>query len=190
MRGNTVQTTERRAQEANLLPVDERSQFVGAFYGNYFWWVNVIGVALQLLITPRLLKRFGAHGALFVLPIIALGGYSLLITVPTIALVKMVKIFENATDYSIQNTAKQALFLVTSREAKYKAKTASDTFFVRLGDMAQSGLVAGGLALELGAGGFALVSLGFVAVWFVLVVLILFEYRRRMAAPTAETSPV
>lgn len=176
-------------REASQLPLGERSQFVGAFYGNYFWWVNVIGVGLQILITPRLLKRFGAQGALFVLPIIALGGYSLLITVPTIALVKMVKIFENATDYSIQNTARQALFLVTSRDAKYKAKTAIDTFFVRLGDMAQAGLVAGGLALGFGPGGFALVNLGFVAVWLVLVVLIFFEYRRRMAArAAAETS--
>jgi AAA family ATP:ADP antiporter len=178
-------------QEANLLPAGERSQFVGAFYGNYFWWVNVIGVALQLLVTPRLLKRFGAQGALFILPIIALGGYSLLVTVPTIALIKMVKIFENATDYSIQNTAKQALFLATSREAKYKAKTAIDTFFVRLGDMAQAGLVAGGLALGFGAGGFALVNLAFVAVWFLLVILIFFEYRKRMASSAAtETPPI
>ena len=34
------------------------------------------------------LEAVGAQGALFVLPIIALGGYSLLLTVPTIALIK------------------------------------------------------------------------------------------------------
>lgn len=168
-------------EQANQLPEGERSRFVGAFYGDYFWWVNVVGVALQVLVTPRLLKRFGAQGALFVLPVIALGGYSLLITMPTVALIKIVKIFENATDYSIQNTARQALYLATSREAKYKAKTAIDTFFVRLGDMAQAGIVAGGLAFGFRPGGFALVNLGFVALWFVLVFLILFEYRRRMA---------
>ena len=168
-------------REAHQLPEAERSQFVGAFYGNYFWWVNVIGVALQLFATPRILKRFGAQGALFLLPIIALGGYALLITLPTIALIKAVKIFENATDYSIQNTARQALYLATSREAKYKAKTAIDTFFVRLGDMAQAGIVAGGLALGFGPGNFALVNLGFVAVWIGLVVMLLFEYRRRTA---------
>ena len=32
------------------------------------------------------------------------------------------------------NTTKAALFLVTSREEKYKAKAAIDTFFVRGGD--------------------------------------------------------
>lgn len=175
-------------QEANLLPIGERSQFVGAFYGNYFWWVNLVGVALQVLVTPSLLKRFGAQGALFVLPVIAFGGYALLVLVPTIALIKGAKIFENATDYSIQNTARQALFLVTSREAKYKAKAAIDTFFVRLGDMAQAGIVAGGLALGFGPSRFALVNLVFVVAWFVLVLLILFEYRKRVAASAEATT--
>ena len=51
------------------------------------------------------------------------------------------KIFENSTDYSIQNTTRQALFLPTSREAKYKAKQAIDSFFVRFGDMLQAVVV-------------------------------------------------
>ena len=50
----------------------------------------------------------------------------------------MAKILENSTDYSIQNTTRQALFLPTSREAKYKAKQAIDSFFVRFGDMLQA----------------------------------------------------
>jgi len=38
--------------------------------------------------------------------------------------VRVGKILENSTDYSVQNTVRQALFLPTSREAKYKAKAA------------------------------------------------------------------
>ncbi len=64
---------------------------------------------------------------------------------------------------SIQNTAKQAVFLATSREAKYNAKTVVDTFVARLGDMAEA-VVAGGLALGFGPGNFALVNLGFIRV--------------------------
>jgi hypothetical protein len=45
------------------------------------------------------------------------------------------KVLENSTDYSIQNTLRQALFLPTTREAKYKAKAAIDTFFTRAGDV-------------------------------------------------------
>ena len=47
----------------------------------------------------------------------------------------MAKIAENATDYSLQNTLRRALFLPTSREAKYKALQAVETFFWRAGDM-------------------------------------------------------
>ena len=39
------------------------------------------------------------------------------------------------------NTTRQALWLPTSREAKYRAKQAVDSFFVRMGDVVQAGLV-------------------------------------------------
>jgi hypothetical protein len=46
---------------------------------------------------------------------------------PLLAFIRSGKILENSTDYSIQNTTRHALFLPTSREAKYKAKTAIDS---------------------------------------------------------------
>ena len=52
---------------------------------------------------------------------------------------RVLKILDNSSDYSIQNTARQALFLPTSREAKYKAKAAIDAFFMRFGDVLQAG---------------------------------------------------
>ena len=48
---------------------------------------------------------------------------------------RWIKTAENATDYSIMNTARQLLWLPASREEKYKAKQAIDTFFVRGGDV-------------------------------------------------------
>ena len=56
-------------------------------------------------------------------------------------MVRIGKILENSTDYSIQNTVRQALFLPTTREAKYKAKAAIDTFFTRVGDVTAAGVV-------------------------------------------------
>ena len=70
-------------------------------------------------------------GALFFLPVISLAGYSMIAFFPILGYIQVAKIFENSTDYSLQNTARQALFLPTSREIKYKAKAAIDTFFVR-----------------------------------------------------------
>ena len=66
------------------------------------------------------------------------------------------KIAENSTDYSVMNTGKQMLWLPTSREEKYKAKQAIDTFFVRSGDMLAAGVVfVGTHLLSFGVTGFA-----------------------------------
>ncbi|RPJ84992.1 MAG: hypothetical protein EHM13_02475, partial [Acidobacteria bacterium] len=96
--------------------------------------------------------------------------------------VAFAKTFENATDYSIQNTARHALFLPTSREAKYKAKQAIDSFFWRAGDLLQAVVVLAGVYLAFGIREYAMVNLVFVGAWFALVVAIGREYRRRFPA--------
>ena len=71
---------------------------------------------------------------MFVLPLIA-PGYSLFALAPVLAVIRLAKVTENATDYSVQNTVRRALFLPTTREEKYKALQAVETFFWRAGDM-------------------------------------------------------
>ena len=147
----------------------DQGAYIGAFYGRYFFWVNVIAVLLQAFVASRLVKRFGLAGVLFALPVIALGAYGFIALGATLAVVRWAKTAENSTDYSLMNTAKQLLWLPTTREEKYKAKQAVDSFFVRLGDLLAAFLVFAGTAwLALDASGFALVNLGFVLVWIVL----------------------
>jgi AAA family ATP:ADP antiporter len=67
--------------------------------------------------------------------------------VPLLALIRIGKIGENSLDYSIYNAAKQALWLPTTREQKYVAKQAIDTFVVRTGDFVAGILVAVGAFL-------------------------------------------
>jgi len=117
--------------------------------------------------------------AVLVLPLIALMGYALLAFAPILALVRWVKTAENATDYSVQNTVRNVLFLPTSREQKYKAKQAIDSFFVRSGDVLSAGLVYVGVHwLALSTTGFARVNLVLVCVWLVLAVLVGRDYVR------------
>jgi AAA family ATP:ADP antiporter len=114
-----------------------------------------------------------------VLPVIALVNYSVIMVAPVLAVVSVLKILENATDYSIQNTVKQALFLPTSREAKYKAKAAIDTFFMRLGDVTQAGIVRLGTSLGAGVGGFAAFTVGLTVRWLAVAGQIAREHRRK-----------
>jgi AAA family ATP:ADP antiporter len=96
-----------------------------------------------------------------------------------LAFIRVAKITENATDYSLQNTLRRALFLPTSREAKYKALQAVETFFWRAGDMLSA--ITTLIVVQLigwGVRGFALVNLGIVVVWFVIAANLYRENRK------------
>ena len=158
-------------------------QFIGKFYAGFFAVVNLIGLGVQLFLVSRILKYLGVRVAILVLPLIAFCGYAILAFVPILAVVRWAKTAENATDYSLQNTVRQVLFLPTTREQKYKAKQAIDSFFVRAGDVLSAALVFLGVTfLSFGTKQFALVNLGLVVVWIVLAVLVGRENRKLTAA--------
>jgi ATP:ADP antiporter, AAA family len=164
----------------------DKGAYIGAYYGAYFFWVNVIAVLLQAFVASRLVKRFGLAGVLFALPLIALGAYGVVAVGATMAIVRWAKTAENSTDYSVMNTAKQLLWLPTSREEKYKAKQAVDSFFVRLGDLTAAFVVfACTTWVTLDASGFAIVNLCFVAVWLVLAVALVRRNRQLAPEPRA-----
>ena len=155
-----------------------QKQFVGSFYGSFFANVNLLGLLLQMFAVSRLLPKLGVRGSLYVMPTISLISYSMAGLVPVLGLIRWGKTLENATDYSLQNTLRQALFLPTSREAKYKAKAAIDTFFMRFGDVLQAGLVRIGAQIHLAVSGFAWVNVGLVLIWFYAVTRLGREHRR------------
>ncbi|MBW2274695.1 MAG: hypothetical protein JRG96_15615 [Deltaproteobacteria bacterium] len=176
-RAANLQAAEATARDEALRGA--RSEVIGKFYGDFFFWVNLLGVFTQMFLVSRIFKYVGVRAALFVLPVIAFGGYAAIGLIGGITVLRIAKTAENGTDYSLQNTVKQALFLPTSREAKYKAKAAIDTFFVRIGDAASAGLIWVGLhVIALQARDFAFVNLGLVAIWLLLNVGIAREHKK------------
>jgi len=126
----------------------------------------------------RIPKYLGVRAALFVMPVISLCGYSLLLFAPVLAYLRVVKILENATDYSLQNTVRRVLFLRTSREAKYKALQVVETFFWRTGDMLSGLTVFAATLWGLGITQLAAFNLGLVLVWLALAAGIGREHKR------------
>jgi AAA family ATP:ADP antiporter len=158
--------------------------FIGKFYADFFFVVNIAGVVMQLFFVSRILKYLGVRAALLFLPVIAMGGYLLLAFYPVLTVVRWAKTAENSTDYSLQNTVRQVLFLPTTREEKYKAKQAIDTFFVRAGDLLSAGLVFVGTSfLAFGTTQFALVNVVLVVIWMAIAVAIGRENARRTRDP-------
>ena len=156
---------------------------IGGFYAGFFSIVNLIGLLTQLFLVSRLVGWLGVSRALLVLPLIALGGYLLMAAVPLLAVARWAKTAENATDYSLQNTVRNMLFLPTTRDEKYQAKQALDTFFVRLGDVLAALVVLGGTTvIHLAPTGFALINAVLAILWVGTAVTIGRHYRRLVAA--------
>jgi AAA family ATP:ADP antiporter len=165
---------------ANGLSVEE---FIGSFYSNFLFVVSVAAMLLQLFVVSRVIKYLGVKVGILVLPVLALTGYAVLAFAPVLAWVRAVKIAENATDYSVNNTVRNVLFLPTSRDQKYKAKQAIDSFFVRAGDLLSAALVYLGTAvLGFSTSGFARVNLVLAGIWVLLALAIGRAYQRKSSA--------
>lgn len=163
-----------------------RAQFMMTYYGDFQTWVSVLTALLQVFVVGRVIRVTGVRGSLMVLPLLAFAGYGLIAVAPVLILVRALKVVENSTDYSLQNTVQQVLFLPTSRDVKYKGKAATDTFFVRFGDLGSWALVAVALHAGWGPTALSLVNVGAAVLWFGLVLLLARRYR----ALTSETGTV
>ena len=149
--------------------------------------MNITSVVLQMFVVSRVVKRFGIAGVLFALPFVAFGAYGTALAGAGISLVLAIKVAENATDYSMMNTAKQMLWLPTTREQKYTAKQAIDTFFVRSGDLLAAGVVFVGTQVGLSVIGFAATNILFLALAMVIARMLLREHHR-ITTTSAEPS--
>jgi AAA family ATP:ADP antiporter len=164
-------------------PAPDMEKSIHRAFMNYQFLTNMIALIIQLFFVSRIFKWVGVSGALLFLPLIALGGYALISFGAVLVLVRWVKSLENGTDYSLQNTTKAALFLVTPREEKYKAKAAIDTFFVRGGDTVSAlAVLVGTQFVGLKIERYALLNVLIVVVLVVICFKIIKEYKKRKAA--------
>ena len=174
------------AQQQGITADDSILKFVRdgttAFYGNFFFWVNILALLLQAFVASRLLKYGGFAALLLILPVIALTSYTVMALLPVLAVVKIMKIAENATDYSLNNTSRHVLWLPVSSAMKFRGKPAIDTLYVRLGDgLAALTILVGVQMLSLSTTGFFAFNVFLVVCWLVVGILLVREHRRASA---------
>jgi AAA family ATP:ADP antiporter len=147
-----------------------------------------LAIAIQLLLVSRLFSWIGIRGTLFILPLISLGGNIFIASLgASFMVVQWAKIFENSTDYSLMNALRAALYLITSREEKYKAKAVIDTFFVRAGDFLTGLFVfLGTTYLAFNPERFAKFNIFIILIWLVLCYLIVKQHKKISAQKEQE----
>jgi len=91
----------------------------------------------------------------------------------------VLKTAENSIGYSINNTARQVLWLPTTAEMKYKAKPAIETFFVRLGDGLAAATVVFVVELRfLTMSSALLLNIGLTVLWLLIAGVVIREHQR------------
>lgn len=165
-------------------------QFIGTFYGDFFFWLTLIGLLIQMFLVSRVFRKVGIKGAILVMPTVVVLGYGVIVFVPIFTIIRLIRILERALDYSLANTTRQALFLPTTTEAKYEAKTTIDTFFWRFGDLIQAGIVFAGINwFNWGTIDFAVLVFVLGIVWWALSFKIGQQYREMARVNVTNVAP-
>jgi len=159
-----------------------RKAYIGEFYAGYYEWTNIVSFVIQGFLVSRIFKWIGVRGSLFVLPALSFATFSSILVAPVLNVVRVLKVAENSTNYSLQNTVRNALMLPTSREAKYKAKAAIDTFCMRIGDVLQAGIIFLGTRLRFSVRGFSALTLVITIAWLIVAFLLFRMHKRRLPA--------
>jgi len=158
-----------------------------AFYGNFYFWVNVLTLGLQAFVASRALRYGGFATIMLLPPAIALLGYGAMAMVPVLAIVKGMKILDNATDYSIGNTARHVLWLPVPSGTKFKGKPTVDTLFARIGDgLSAATVLVGVQLLGLSTAGFFGFTVSLVLGWLAVAFVVVREHRRFAAEADSE----
>jgi ATP:ADP antiporter, AAA family len=128
------------------------------FFARVDMIVNVGTLVCQLFVTNRLIERFGLAVALLFLPLASVIGFLGMGWMPTLGVLVAFAVARRVGEYAISKPAREVLFTVLDREAKYKAKNFIDTAVTRGGEAASGWIVNGIKAL-----GVAGTQLAFVA---------------------------
>jgi AAA family ATP:ADP antiporter len=104
---------------------------IGKQFSTVFLITNSTAMLVQLFLTSFVMTRLGVGVALLVLPFAALGGSALFMVFPLLWFGSFLNTADNAFSYSINQSAKETLYVPTTRDEKYKAKAFIDMFVQR-----------------------------------------------------------
>ena len=156
---------------------------IGKQFATVFAVTNIVSMLVQLFLTSLVMSRLGVGVALLVLPLAALAGSTGFMALPVLWMGSALNTLDNGFSYSINQSAKESLYVPTTRDEKYKAKAFIDMFVQRLAKGIAVGLSLLVSAL-VGFSGIRYLSLTVVVLlvfWILVVRYAGSEFKRRTA---------
>lgn len=104
---------------------------IGQHFSTIYTITNFVAMFVQLFLTSLVMSRFGVKTALLVLPTAVILGSVGFLALPILWVGSFLNTADNAFNYSINQSAKETLYVPTTRDEKYKAKAFIDMFVMR-----------------------------------------------------------
>ncbi len=104
---------------------------IGKQFATVFSITNIVALVVQLFLTSFIMTKFGLTVALLILPCAIMFGSFTFLAFPILWVGSFLNTADNGFSYSINQSAKEALYVPTSRDEKYKAKAFIDMFVQR-----------------------------------------------------------
>ncbi|MBX9766174.1 MAG: hypothetical protein K2X47_02795 [Bdellovibrionales bacterium] len=159
------------------------SATIGAFFGRIFGLTNLVALTIQLFLTGLILRRGGVTVALMVLPFIAMFSSIGFLAVPVLLTASTLSVVDNGFNYSINQSARESLYLPLEESEKYCAKGFIDMFvqraakaFAVLINLTIPALVGTGLG---GIRSLSIVTMLLLSVWLGLALFAGREFEKR-----------
>ncbi len=136
-----------------------------AFLAKIDFWVNVITIFTQGLLTSHIIRKIGVGLSLALMPAVTFLGYITLGVYPLLAVLVGFQVLYRSGRYAIAKPAREILFTVVNREQRYKSKAFIDAAVYRGGDLVSGWIFAGLSFIGLSLGAIALVAAPMAALW-------------------------
>ncbi|UCE67090.1 MAG: MFS transporter [Candidatus Zixiibacteriota bacterium] len=104
---------------------------IGRQFSTVFTITNWVSMLVQFSLTSFIMTRFGLKTALMILPLAVFAGSFAFLALPILWVGSLLNTADNGFSYSINQSAKETLYVPTTREEKYKAKAFIDMFVQR-----------------------------------------------------------
>ena len=104
-----------------------------AFFGRVGTIIGVISVVTQLFLVSVIVRTFGITTALLVLPAAMAMASGIYFVTPMLTTAVLLTISDNSFSYSINQTAREMLYVPTSDDVKYKARAFINMLVQRVG---------------------------------------------------------
>lgn len=119
----------------------------GQHFATVFAITNWVSMFVQLFLTSFVMRRFGLATALLLLPLSILTVSTGYLILPGLWIASALNTADNGLSYSINQSAKEALYVPTTPEEKYLAKAFIDMFVQRFAKALAVGISLGVAAL-------------------------------------------